>query len=447
MTSHQPERSYPDVVIGAGPVGLAAATRLLARGHRVVVLDAGDRAGAHVRAWGHVHLFSPWGQVVDPAAVELLDGQGWVSPDPETFPTGWEWAEQYLQPLADALVSGGVEVRYGTRVTGVARRGRDVVVDAGRDTEPLTVHVHGPDGEDRLAAASVLDASGTWATPNPLGSDGLPALGEVAAADQISYAVPDLTDPAVRARYAGRHVVVAGTGASAHTTLVGLGGLAEDEPGTRITWLVRRAGVGDAFGGGEADELPQRGALGARAHDVVTGPYASTATGFRTTEVHRTPEARLQVVSEDGQVVEDVDEVVALTGQRPDLSFLTEVRLDLDPALQSPTKLAPLVDPNVHSCGTVYPHGAAELTQPEPGLFLLGAKAYGRAPTFLALTGYEQARSVAAALDGDTEDAGRVELTLPETGVCGGAGLYEDPASPRSSPAMAQVGAGGSCCS
>jgi len=80
--------------------------------------------------------------------------------------------------------------------------------------------------------------------------------------------------------------------------------------------------------------------------------------------------------------------------------------------------LAPLIDPNHHSCGTVPPHGVDELTHPELGYYAIGVKSYGRAPTFLLATGYEQARSVVAALAGDWEAARDVQLHLPETGVC-----------------------------
>ena len=111
-----------------------------------------------------------------------------------------------------------------------------------------------------------------------------------------------------------------------------------------------------------------------------------------------------------------------------DSQLARAVRLDLDPVLQAPRVLAPLIDPNVHSCGTVYPNGARELAQPEAGVFLVGMKSYGRAPTFLALTGYEQVRSVAAAIAGDREAAERVELVLPETGVCSSGGLLDDTA-------------------
>jgi hypothetical protein len=118
---------------------------------------------------------------------------------------------------------------------------------------------------------------------------------------------------------------------------------------------------------------------------------------------------------------------VALTGFRPDLSFLSELRLGLDHTLQAPPRLAVEIDPSLHSCGDVAATGAKDLGHPERDLYLVGMKSYGRASTFLALTGYEQVRSVIAQLAGDTEAAARVELSLPDTGVCGGAGLFDAP--------------------
>ncbi len=112
------------------------------------------------------------------------------------------------------------------------------------------------------------------------------------------------------------------------------------------------------------------------------------------------------------------DVVVNATGFRPDLAPLREIRTDLDAVVEAPRLLAPLIDPNVHSCGTVEPHGFRELTHPEHGFFLVGMKSYGRAPTFLLATGYEQVRSIVAWLAGDMASASRVELTLPATGVC-----------------------------
>ncbi|MEU3460745.1 NAD(P)-binding domain-containing protein [Streptomyces sp. NPDC006733] len=430
--------ALPVVVIGAGPIGLAAAAQLIERNLRPLVLEAGPAAAAAVRQWSHVRLFSTWSELVDPAAEKLLAPTGWVTPDGATYPSGGDWAERYLQPLADAL---GDRVRYGATVTGVSRAGRDRIVDADREAQPFTVHLTTADGSQaRILARAIIDASGTWSTPSPIGSDGLPALGERTAADRIAYRIPDLTDPAVRARYAGKRTAVIGSGASAFTALAHLADLAqaEDGTGTHATWVLRRGISGSTFGGGSADQLPARGALGLAAKAAVDDGHADAVTGFRTDTVERAGDGRLILVADDGRRLDAVDEVVVLTGLRPDLSFLSELRLGLDERLQAPVALAPLIDPNQHSCGTVYPHGVNELSHPEKDVYLVGMKSYGRAPTFLAMTGYEQVRSIAAHLAGDQEAAERVELTLPETGVCGGAGLFDQP--------VAEEAGGGGCC-
>ncbi|WP_393063069.1 NAD(P)-binding domain-containing protein [Streptomyces sp. LN549] len=439
----------PVVVIGAGPAGLAAAAHLVERGIEPLVLEAGPTAATAVRDWSHVRLFSTWSELVDPAAEKLLAPTGWVRPDADTYPTGREWAERYLQPLADVL---GDKVRFGATVTGVSRLGRDRVVDADREQQPFTVRITRTDSvEERILGRAVIDASGTWSTPGPIGADGLPALGEDAASARISYRIPDLKDPAVRARYAGRRTAVIGSGASAFTALASLADVAKGEPGTHAMWILRRGISGSTFGGGSADQLPARGALGLAAKSAVDNGYADAVTGFRTEVIEPTDDDRLVLVGEDGRRLDAVDEVIVLTGLRPDLSFLSELRLALDERLQAPVELAPLIDPNQHSCGTVYPHGHRELSHPEQGVYLVGMKSYGRAPTFLAMTGYEQVRSVTAALAGDTEAADRVELTLPETGVCGGAGLFDDPAAGQNdeggccapaAPALVQIGTG-----
>lgn len=418
----------PVVVIGAGPQGLAAAAHLLERGLEPIVLEAGRGPASAVGEWGHVRLFSAWPELVDPASVRLLEPTGWTAPT-SGYPTGAKWIDRYLAPLAKAL---GDRVRYDAQVTAVSRKGRDRLVDADRAAQPFTVHVVDTAGnETRLEARAVIDASGTWRRPNPAGADGVPALGERAAADLISYQVPDRTDPA---RYAGKHVVVVGSGDSAFNAIHELVQIAEQHPGTRITWAIRRVVSEGTFGGGAADQLPERGALGQRARKAVEAGIVELVTGFRTAEIRRTGEQAV-LVAEDGRELAAVDTVVVLTGFRPDLTFLSEMRLDLDPTLEAPRNIAAEIDPNIHSCGSVQATGAADLAQPEPDLYLVGMKSYGRAPTFLALTGYEQVRSVVAAIAGDHEAAARVELALPDTGVCGGAGVFDDPDS-----------AGGGCC-
>jgi thioredoxin reductase len=422
----------PVAVIGAGPQGLAAAAHLVERGIEPLVLEAGDGPATGVSGWAHVRTFSPWGELVDPAAARLLEPVG-ITPPQTGYPTGREWIDDYLAPLATQLAG---HIRYGMRVVGVSRRGRDRLVSAGRDGQPFVVHVIDGDGtESRFDARAVMDASGTWNQPNPVGADGLPAIGErhAAAAGLLSYVPPT---PEQSAAFAGRHVVVVGSGHSAMTAVIEIAAVVKANPGTVVTWVLRRGVVDDnTFGGGAADALPQRGALGLRSREAVQAGLVTLVTGFRV-ERTETTNGTIVLVSEDGRQLPAAEHVVALTGFRPDLSFLSEMRLELDTILQAPAKLAPEIDPNMHSCGSVMPHGAAELAHPEMGLFVVGMKSYGRAPTFLAMTGYEQVRSVAAELAGDHDAARRVELVLPDTGVCGGAGLFDDPAADN----------GGGCC-
>ncbi|GGM63035.1 putative secreted protein [Microbacterium saperdae] len=410
----------PVVVIGAGPQGLAAAAHLVERGLEPLVLEAGDGTAAAVSEWGHVRLFSQWPELADPAAARMLAPTGWTAPT-SGYPTGAEWVSGYLAPLAKAL---GDRVRYGARVVGVGRKGRDLLVDAGRAEQPFLVHVRDGAGiESRIEARAVMDASGTWGTPNPAGADGLPALGEHAAADAglLTYRIPAFEGAA---ELAGRHVVVVGNGHSAATAITELGRIARAHPDTRITWVLRRGTVGTTFGGGDADELPARGALGQRAKAAVTDKLVDLVTGFRTERIDLTG-GQAVLAAEDGRTLDPADRIVVLTGFRPDLSFLSEVRLELDYRMQAPVRIAADIDPNTHSCGSVRATGAADLAQPEPGFYIVGAKSYGRAPTFLALTGYEQVRSIAAELAGDRGAASRVELVLPDTGVCGGSGVFD----------------------
>jgi glycine/D-amino acid oxidase-like deaminating enzyme len=405
------------VVIGAGPVGLAAAAHLAERGQDFVVLEAGPSVAAAIEQWRHVRLFSPWRYDVDAAADRLLAPTGWTAPDPDALPTGGDLVDDYLAPLAKVLDD---RVRYGAQVVAVTRQGFDRLRTAGRERAPYLVRL--ADG-DELPASAVVDASGTWLTPNVLGGSGIPARGETEAT--LAHALPDVLG-ADRSRFAGRRTAVVGSGHSASTTLLELAELAAVEPGTEAVWVVRGDSQARSYGGGESDELPARGALGTRLRELVRSGRVELVSGFRTEAVETTGD-RVRLTAGDRAVVADV--VVNATGFRPDHGIVSELRLDLDPILGSTRALAPLIDPNQHSCGTVPPHGVDELSHPDAGYYAIGAKSYGRAPTFLLATGYEQARSVVAALAGDWEAARDVQLSLPETGVCSSGFVYGENAA------------------
>jgi thioredoxin reductase len=404
-------------IIGAGPVGLAAAAHVLERGLQPVVLEAGDSAGHSVRQWGHVQLFSPWEYNIDRAAARLLATTGWNSPEPDLYPTGAELLERYLQPLATKTILA-THIHTSSRVTDISRAGFDKLKTKGREAAPFEIRYQNGHGPKMVRADAVIDASGTWHSPNPAGANGLQAVGEKQAADKIAYGMPDVLGKD-RAQYAGRTVAVLGAGHSAIGTLTDLARLATQAPGTRPIWLLRGNDPAKAFGGGANDKLAARGELGATFAALVAAGQIQVESQFRVS--HLTSDgSRLIVGTGAGccgrQIV--VDQLIVAAGFRPDLDFVRELRIALDPAIECPVALAPLIDPNEHSCGTVRPHGARELAQNEPGFYFAGMKSYGRAPTFLMITGYEQVRSIAADIAGDHEAAERVELVLPETGVC-----------------------------
>ncbi|MEW1835295.1 FAD-dependent oxidoreductase [Microbacterium sp. NPDC079995] len=408
--------TLPVVVIGAGPVGLAAAAHLLERGVDVIVLEAGDGPAAAVRRWGHIRLFSPWRHLVDPASRRLLEASGWVAPEPDAAPTGRELVESYATPLAE-LEAMRPRIRYGSRVIAVAREGMDRTRSTGRETTPFVIRYVTTDGIGELTARAVIDASGTYDSPNPLGSTGLDLLGTADLGDRLVHPLPDVLGRD-RTRFAGRHTTVVGAGHSAANTLLSLATLAESEPGTRITWLIRNPTAVRVSSSAE-DELGDRAALGSRLDALVDSGRIEEVDSFEIGSVERRGDGvRLIGMRRGAASVHDTDIVVGATGFRPDLSMLREIRLGLDDIVEAPVRLAPLIDPNVHSCGTVEPHGFDELRHPEHGFFIVGMKSYGRAPTFLLATGYEQVRSVVAWIDGDMRAATQVRLTLPATGVC-----------------------------
>ncbi|MEL0627769.1 NAD(P)-binding protein [Salinibacterium amurskyense] len=417
-TEHSAPSALPVVVVGAGPIGLAAAANLVSRGIRTVVLEAGAHAGAAISDWGHVSLFSPWRYSIDPVGRELLERTDWVSPDAEILPTGADLVRDYLQPLAATAELAPV-IHYNSRVIGMSRQGIDSTKTIGRERRPLLVRVDSPDGVYDILASAIIDASGTWGHNNPIGASGLPATGETEASAWLTGPLPDVLGRD-RARFAGKHTLVIGMGHSAANTLLALAELRESDPATEITWAIRGRSARRLYGGGAADELPGRGALGTRLKAAVESGAITLLTDFTVTELAPQPDGRLTVTSSnpDGDQSVTVDALAAATGFRPDIGILRELHLSLDPVLEAPIELAPLIDPNVHSCGTVEPHGASVLAHPEKNVYIVGMKSYGRAPTFLMATGYEQVRSVVAAIAGDAESASRVNLMLPESGVC-----------------------------
>lgn len=410
----QDSSTLPIAIIGAGPIGFAAAAHLSAKNEKFVIFESGHSVGMNILQWGHVRLFSSWQYNVDKVALKLLEDNGWKAPVMKRLPFGKELVEDYLKPLAD-LPQIKPFIKLNAKVVAISKHGLDKMKNANRDDQSFVLYIETSGQTERIHAKAVIDATGTWAQPNPVNADNVWTQQEKSLSSKITYGIPDIKGKD-RSRFENKRVAVVGGGHSAINTILELANL----EGTEIVWVLRKKRVEEVYGGEALDALPARGQLGSRIHQLVDSGIISVHTPFF---VH-------QVIDEDGKLtlqgtsnqeeisIPHIDQIIANTGSRPDFSFLREIRLDIDPATESISALAPLIDPNIHSCGTVRPHGEAELRQPEKNFYVVGMKSYGRAPTFLMATGYEQVRSIVAHLTGDQEAAKRVELDLPETGVC-----------------------------
>ncbi|KUF28621.1 NAD(P)-binding domain-containing protein [Lysinibacillus sp. F5] len=409
-------KNLPTVIIGAGPIGLAAAAHLVEHNQTFILLEAGNEVAHNIRTWGHVTLFSPWRYNINKAAKALLEETDWQEPNLETLPTGHELIDLYLNPLAE-LAQIKPFIQLNSKVVGVSRELNDKMKSKNRLNQSFKVYIETENDIHVIEAKAVIDATGTWGNPNPANSTGVWLQTEKVLAEHIEYGIPDIKMNTTR--YANKKIAVIGGGHSAINTLLSLVELQKENPSTKLVWIMRKKSAEEVYGGEEKDALKARGALGIRIHELVDAGKIEVITPFYISMVRKGEKIDI-VGSLNGEqtVLTGFDELIVNAGSRPDFSINNELRLSIDNVTESLQALAPLIDPNVHSCGTVRAHGEEILRQPENGFYIVGAKSYGRAPTFLMATGFEQVRSITAYLAGDEEASQRVELDLPETGVC-----------------------------
>lgn len=410
-------KNLPIVIIGAGPIGLATAAHLVEQNQAFILLEAGREIAHNIRTWGHVTLFSPWQYNINKAARALLDASGWEEPNLDKLPTGHELIDLYLKPLSE-LVRIKPHIQLNAKVVGISRQLNDKMKTKNRADQSFIIYIEQENDIRVIEARAVIDATGTWGNPNPANSTGVWLQNEKALADHTEYGIPEINTNTKR--YANKKIAVIGGGHSAINTLLALAELQRENPATKLVWIMRKGTVEEAYGGEEKDALAARGALGIRIHELVDTGKVEVITPFYISQVKKEENIHIVgTINGEPKVLTGFEELVVNAGNRPDLSINSELRLSIDSATESVQALAPLIDPNEHSCGTVRAHGEEILRQPEKDFYIVGAKSYGRAPTFLMATGYEQVRSITAYLSGDEEASKRVELELPETGVCG----------------------------
>jgi hypothetical protein len=389
-------------VIGAGPIGLEAALLGTARGWEVAVYEAG-RVGEHFHMYGETVLFTPFGMNATPLGRERLRAAGHdVPPDGELLPAR-DLVSRYLAPMA-SLQELRDRVHEGARVTHVGREGcsKGGVAAGGtvREARDFLLRVETPGGRARFERAEVvIDASGVYGQPNGTGPGGLPALSEDIVADRIDrHLAPALAD--LRARYAGRRVLLLGDGHSAATVLRMFQDLDRESRPARVEWVLRERGRATPFLEVGSDPLPARFDLAAEANRIArSAPWLETHRGATVLSYEALGAGPLRVALsyEGDERVLEVDRVLALVGYRPDLTITRELQIHHCYASEGPMKLASAIlsasaasPGRSGDCLSQVSHGPESLRSPEPGFFVLGAKSYGRNASFLLAIGHRQ---------------------------------------------------------
>ncbi len=385
-------------ILGGGPIGLEAALYARSLSLPVTVYERG-RVGEHLRRWGHVRLFSPFGLNVTALgrAALLAEKAGRAFPADTDCITGREHVACYLEPLAQAAPLRDV-LRTGVQVVQVGRRGL-LKGDMKRDGTPFRLLLRDAKGRESVEEADiVLDCTGTYGQHRWLGEGGIPAVGEGPAEPQITYGLPDVLGEK-KADYAGRSVLVVGGGYSAATTVCQLATLADQHASMWIVWLARSA-KSQPIKRLAGDPLKERDRLAVRANSLATR-------GDGSVEFH--PQASVEAVESLGpdkgfKVTArcggkprtwEIDRVVGNVGTTPDTGMYRELQVHECYASLGPLALAASLAKHAGGdCLTIPPQGPGVLRNPEPGFFVLGAKSYGRNSNFLLRAGFEQIRDV-----------------------------------------------------
>jgi hypothetical protein len=390
-------------ILGAGPIGIEASLRAIADGHQVQIYEQ-DGVGAHVLRWQHVRFFSPWALNRSPLGEALLAELGLALGPADAFPTGRQYLDTYLRPLASSPALAN-KLHVGTRVLGVARKRAlkgDFIGRPERAASPFVLHLQDRDGHEGYAEADVvIDTTGVLQNPGHLGPGGLRAPGEDIASPDIARDIPDVLGTE-RYTYANRRVLVVGEGYSAATSLKLLAELRKDAPGTQISWVMRSSEPPYVLLAD--DPLPERAALSAFANAAARGEIEGLTPLIHSLIVDLAP-------GDDGVQVEldrngktqrfTVDRIIANVGYRPDTSLFRELQIHQCYASEGPMKLAAYLLSQSGAGGDCLAQtsgGFETLKSPEPDFFILGAKSYGRNSDFLLKLGFEQIEAVFEAI-------------------------------------------------
>ena len=370
------------LIIGAGPIGIAAALACFRRGFETTVLERGE-IGESLRRWGPTRFFSPLGMNVPEQFRAILNGS---YPSDDALLTGPELAV-LLESVANQVpLRGHVLTKH--RVRAIGRRGLAKMDFAGhplRSERPFRVLADTPDGERVFESEIVLDASGGFVFPTPYGPGALPPLGTGSLEPAAIRDLGTLHQQLEVLR--GKRVLLVGHGHSAANALLAL-----QDREARVTWAVRTANRRPCSEVAN-DPLPERQAVVSRANALAETPPAWLTVLRRTSvETVAGDAERIHVTFTNGDSG-SFDRIVALTGYRPDTSFLSELNIELSPVTDGNARLARAIG-SVTDCLSVPAVRREDLQTGEPGFYMIGSKSYGRSRTFLLRNGLKQLNTI-----------------------------------------------------
>ncbi len=408
-------------ILGAGPIGLEAALAAAQAGAQVTLFER-RLPGSHVRSWGHLRMFTPWRMNVSTRGLRVLAAEpGFVPPPADECPTGEELVERYLRPLAATPLLKPL-LRAHHEVLAVGREGiGKLETTSSRGVYPFRILVRDDEGREAIHHADVvLDATGIFGQPMPVGSGGIPAPGESAAADRIAYGPVDVGG-ALREDYIGRRTLVVGGGHTAATMVMELGAVAAEAAHTKVVWVRRTRRPYPALG---ADPLPARCRLEEEANRLL-GAGAPWLTVFDEAEIdsierQRSGSLAVTLCTPGPPDEIEVERIIAATGFRPQREIHRELQVEECHASGAPSKLSAVLGAARDRLRT--PEVDVELLRhPELNFFIIGAKSYGRHPDFVLPIGRRQVEAVLALLglpvDPDRDADVTAALGVPAPGA------------------------------
>ncbi|HUP46193.1 MAG TPA: NAD(P)-binding domain-containing protein [Thermoanaerobaculia bacterium] len=372
------------VVMGGGPIGIAAAIAAIDRGFDATLIEQ-QEVGHSLRSWGETRFFSPLSMNVSPRMLELL---GSDAPPRDALLTGAEMADRVLVPLASCEPLRN-RTRTSTRVLAIGRRGLTRSDYAGhplRAERPFRLVVENGGGEETIEADFVLDATGGCVVPNPIGSGGLPARGERQLHHRAIRTLGDLDRR--RDEFRGRGVLLVGDGHSAANAVVVLSAI----EGIRIVWAVRTLNRRPCEEVAE-DPLPERQRVVAAANDLAEHPPPFLRVERRAVveSFEQTGGGARVLLSGGREVVCDV--VAAFTGFHPGNGIHSELTVEISPVTEGSARLYRAVA-GVTDCLSVPRLTIRDLDSGEPNYWMVGSRSYGRSRTFLLQTGLVQVETI-----------------------------------------------------